>query len=152
MSAIAVWLIVMLAAGIVEILVPALVFLFVGLAALLTVGVAALHFSVTIQVVFFAVSSLLLLVLVRPIFASRRVGGRGVPSRTEALVGGLGHVTEAIDPVRGTGRVNVAGEDWAARAAGAIPAGADIRVDGADGISLLVSAPAPSKADQRSSS
>jgi len=152
MSAIAVWLIVVLAAGIVEILAPAFVFLFVALAALLTMGAAALGFSVTAQVVFFAAASLFLLLLVRPIFASKRLGGRGVPSRTEVLVGKLGHVTEAIDPVRGSGRINVAGEDWAARAAAAVPVGAEVRVDGADGITLLVSMPEPLRSVQRSSS
>lgn len=145
MSVIAVWLIVALAAGIVEILVPALVFLFVALAALLSVGVAWLGFSLTVQIVFFAAASLVLLLLVRPFFASRRLGGKGVPSRTEALLGRLGHVTEAIDPVRGTGRVNVGGEDWAARSTSTVPAGAEVRVDGADGIVLVVSATATGK-------
>jgi len=139
----ALWLILALAAAIVEVLVPAFVFLFVALAALLTAGVVWLGYSVTVQIVFFATVSVLLLLVVRPIFASRRLGGRGVPSRTEALAGKLGHVTEAIDPVRGTGRVNVAGEDWAARAASVIPIGEEVRVDGADGIILLVSATAP---------
>jgi membrane protein implicated in regulation of membrane protease activity len=150
MSMIAVWLIVALAAGIVEVLVPAFVFLFVALAALLTAVTVWLGFSVTVQVVFFAASSLLLLLVVRPVLASRRLGGKGVPSRTEALAGKRGHVTEAIDPVRGTGRVNVAGEDWAARAASSVPMGAEVHVDGADGIVLLVSASVPSKQEQRS--
>lgn len=145
MSMLAVWLIVALAAGIAEILIPALVFLFVALAALATVGVVALGFNVTVQVVFFAAASLLLLGLVRPIFASKRLGGKGVPSRTEALAGKLGHVTEAIDPVRGSGRVNVAGEDWAARSAASVPAGSEVRVEGADGIVLIVSATGPAK-------
>jgi membrane protein implicated in regulation of membrane protease activity len=140
MSSLAVWLIVALAAGIVEILIPAFIFLFVALAALLTAGAAWLGFSPTVQVVFFAAVSLLLLLLARPAVASRRLGARGVPSRTESLAGKLGQVTEAIDPVRGGGRVNVAGEDWAARSATAVPAGAEVRVDGADGIVLLVSA------------
>ena len=35
-----------------------------------------------------------------------------------------------------TGRVNVAGEDWAARSADAIPTGTRVRVVGADGIVL----------------
>lgn len=143
MSMLAVWLILALVAGIVEVVIPALVFLFVALAALLTAATVWLGFSVTVQIVFFAGASLLLLVLVRPVFASRRLGGKGVPSRTEALAGKLGHVTEAIDPVRGGGRVNVAGEDWAARSSTAVPAGAEVRVDGADGIVLIVSATAP---------
>ena len=149
MTLLAVWLVLALVAGIVEIVVPALVFLFVGVAAVLTAGTAWLGFSPTVQVVFFAVSSLLLLLLVRPVFASKRLGGKGVPSRTEALDGRSGHVTEAIDAARGGGRVNVGGEDWAARSAEPLANGSEIRVDGADGIVLLVSsapaAPAPVK-------
>ncbi len=141
MTLLAVWLALALLAGIVEVIVPALVFLFVALAALLTAALAGLGASATVQIVFFAAAALLLLLVVRPLFASRRIGGTGVPSRTEALAGKLAHVTEAIDPVRGTGRVNVAGEDWAARSAAPVPEGTDVRVDGADGIVLLVSAP-----------
>jgi membrane protein implicated in regulation of membrane protease activity len=140
MSMEVIWLIVALAAGILEIIIPALVFLFVALAALLAVGVAWLGASLTVQIVFFAAASLLLLLLVRPFFASRRLSGRGVPSRTEALAGRLGHVTEAIDPVKGTGRVSVGGEDWAARSSSSLPAAAEVRVEGADGIVLIVSA------------
>lgn len=140
MTLLAVWLALALLAGIVEVIVPALVFLFVALAALLTAALAWLGASATVQIVFFAGAALLLLLVVRPLFASKRIGGAGVPSRTEALSGKLAHVTEAIDPVRGTGRVNVAGEDWAARSAAPVPAGAEVHVDGADGIVLLVSA------------
>ena len=41
-------------------------------------------------------------------------------------------------PTLGTGRVNVGGEDWAARSAEPIPTGTKIRVVGADGIVLEV--------------
>ncbi|MBK9062664.1 MAG: NfeD family protein [Acidobacteria bacterium] len=140
MTLLAVWLAVALLAGIVEMIVPALVCLFVAVAAVLTAGLAWLGFSATVQIIFFAAASVLLLLVVRPILATKRLGGAGVPSRTEALTGKLAHVTEAIDPVRGTGRVNVAGEDWAARSAAPVPAGAEVRVDGADGIVLIVSA------------
>jgi len=140
MTLFAVWLAVALLAGIVEMIVPALVCLFLAVAAVLTAGLAWLGFSPAVQVVFFAVASVLLLLVVRPILATKRLGGAGVPSRTEALAGKLAHVTEAIDPVRGTGRVNVAGEDWAARSSAPVPEGAEVRVDGADGIVLLVSA------------
>jgi membrane protein implicated in regulation of membrane protease activity len=140
MTLLAVWLALALLAGIVEVIVPALVCLFVGVAAVLTAGLAWLGLSPTVQVVFFSAASLLLLLVVRPLFASKRIGGAGVPSRTEAVAGKLAHVTEAIDPVRGTGRVNVAGEDWAARSSASVAEGAEVRVDGADGIVLLVSA------------
>src|SRR5438067_2050687 len=73
---------------------------------------------------------------------SRLVGlfgrARGVPSRTATLVGRSGIVTHDIDPTVGTGRVNVGGEDWAARSADPIAAGTRVRVVGADGIVLEV--------------
>jgi len=61
-----------------------------------------------------------------------------VPSRTEPLVGRHGQVTHAIDPVLGTGRITVGGEDWAAHCAEPLPTGTKIRVVAADGIVLEV--------------
>jgi membrane protein implicated in regulation of membrane protease activity len=62
----------------------------------------------------------------------------GVPSRTDTLIGKQGQVTLDINPTLGTGRVNVAGEDWAARSTSVVAAGVDVRVVGADGIVLEV--------------
>jgi membrane-bound serine protease (ClpP class) len=67
-----------------------------------------------------------------------RLAGGGVPSRTEPLVGRHGQVTHEIDPTLGTGRINVGGEDWAARCAEPLPIGTKIRVVAADGIVLEV--------------
>ena len=86
----------------------------------------------------FAVVVAVSLALLRP----RMVGwlGRapGVPSRTDTLIGKQGQVTQAINPTLGTGRVIVAGEDWAARSTSVVAAGVDVRVVGADGIVLEV--------------
>jgi len=54
------------------------------------------------------------------------------------MLGTEGVVTEAIDTAVGAGRVNVAGQDWAARAPLPVAAGTKIRVVGADGIVLEV--------------
>jgi membrane protein implicated in regulation of membrane protease activity len=62
----------------------------------------------------------------------------GVPSRTEALIGKAGIVTETVDPDIGTGRVRVLGEDWAAQSGTVLPVGTLIHVNGADGIVLNV--------------
>ena len=43
-----------------------------------------------------------------------------------------------IDPVIGTGRITIAGEDWAARSHEAIAVGTKVKVVGADGIVLEV--------------
>jgi membrane protein implicated in regulation of membrane protease activity len=47
-------------------------------------------------------------------------------------------VTQDVEPLLGTGRVTVSGEDWAARSTEPIPAGATVKVVGADGIVLEV--------------
>ena len=70
----------------------------------------------------------------------RLSAGPGVPSRTGALVGRDGVVTSDIDPTVGAGRVNVGGEDWAARSVSPLTVGTRIRVVGADGIVLEVTA------------
>jgi membrane protein implicated in regulation of membrane protease activity len=101
---------------------------------MLTVGLPS-------QIVVFALLALLLPVLLRQNLL-RRFSGRGVPSRTDALIGTTGEVTEAIDPVRGTGRVIVNGQDWAARSSRPVPAGAIVEVVHADGIVLVVTPPA----------
>jgi membrane-bound serine protease (ClpP class) len=61
-----------------------------------------------------------------------------VPSRTDVLIGREGVVTHDVDSRVGAGRVNVGGEDWAARSAAPIPAGTRVRVVRADGIVLEV--------------
>ena len=63
--------------------------------------------------------------------------GRAVADRT-AHRPRTGSSRTDIDPTIGTGRVNVGGEDWAARSREPIAAGTKIRSIGADGIVLEV--------------
>src|SRR5262245_40168858 len=137
MSLVVLWVIAALVAGILEVIVPAFGFIFVTLAALAAAVLAWFHLGLALQVVVFAVLSLALIVLLRPLFLRRL--GPGVPDRTDMLKGKLAEVTEPIDPVRGTGRVIVEGHDWAARALVPVATGSRVRIVGADGIVLLVS-------------
>ncbi len=61
-----------------------------------------------------------------------------VPSRTDPHIGASAVVTQGIDPIHGSGRVVVNGEDWAAKSSEPIPAGARVTVMDADGIVLVV--------------
>jgi membrane protein implicated in regulation of membrane protease activity len=76
--------------------------------------------------------------LVRPRMV-KRLGPGKLPSRTERLVGQTALVTQAINPVLGTGRILVTGEDWAAKSEDPVDQGAKVIVHGADGIVLIVS-------------
>lgn len=131
------WLAVAFVAAILEVSIPHFGSAFVSAGAIAAAAAAYLGFSVPMQIGTFVVVLIVSLVGLRSTLVGR-LGGRGVPSRTESLVGRHGIVTHDIDPTIGAGRVNVSGEDWAARASRPIAAGIKIRVVGADGIVLEV--------------
>jgi membrane protein implicated in regulation of membrane protease activity len=134
---VAVWLGFALVAAIIEVSVPHFGSAFVSVGAVAAAAAAYFGYGVTPQVLVFVVVLTVSIVTLRTRLL-HRVAGPGVPSRTAPLVGRHGQVTHDIDPTLGTGRINVGGEDWAARSTDTIPAGTKVRVVGADGIVLEV--------------
>ncbi len=132
-----VWVVLAIVAAIIEVSIPHFGVVFVSVGGVAAAVAAAAGYGFPIQVIVFIVALGLSLGLLRPRLM-KQLGGRGVPSRTDALMGREGVVTQEIDRGLGTGRVNVGGEDWAARAATPLPVGAKIQVVGADGIVLEV--------------
>ncbi len=131
------WLAVALVAAILEISIPHFGCVFVSAGAVAAAAAAFFGFGVASQIGVFVVVMTVSIVALRQNLLAR-LGGQGVPSRTEPLVGRHGQVTHAIDPVLGTGRITVGGEDWAAHCAEPLPTGTKIRVVAADGIVLEV--------------
>lgn len=131
------WIALAILAAIVEVSIPHFGVIFVSLGAIAAAGVAAIGLGFPAQIVVFVVALGLSLGLLRPRLV-KQMGAPGVPSRTEPLIGHEGVVTEAIESRVGAGRVNVGGEDWAARSTTSLSAGTRIRVVGADGIVLEV--------------
>jgi membrane protein implicated in regulation of membrane protease activity len=126
-----------LAAGIVELLSPTFGFVFVSLAALPAALLAWLGVPLPFQLLAFALTLLLSLVFLRPLIAGR-LKAQGVPTRTQALIGRVGLLTAACEAPSGLGRVEVEGQDWAARCCTGLPAGVRVRITGAEGIVLSV--------------
>jgi membrane-bound serine protease (ClpP class) len=131
------WLTVAFAAAVLEVSIPHFGSAFVSAGAIAGAVAAFLGFSVSVQLATFIVVMMVSLVALRSRLIGR-LGGPGVPSRTDPLIGRHGMVTHDIDPTLGTGRVIVSGEDWAARSAEPIAAGTRVKVTGADGIVLEV--------------
>jgi membrane protein implicated in regulation of membrane protease activity len=131
------WIALAFVAGIVEIASPHFGLLFVAIGAVAAALVTFLGYGIAAQSITFVVVLVVSLVTLRKRLTGR-AGGRGVPTRTEPLIGRQGLVTHPIDPLLGSGRVNIGGEDWAARSGDPIAAGTTIRVVGADGIVLEV--------------
>jgi membrane protein implicated in regulation of membrane protease activity len=131
------WLAVAVIAAIIEVSVPHFGSAFVSAAAVAAAGAAFLGYGGPAQVATFVVVVAVSIMGLRSRLV-KRIGGRGVPSRTEPLIGREAIVTSDIDSTLGSGRITVGGEDWAARSAVLIEAGARVRVVGADGIILEV--------------
>lgn len=131
------WLAVALVAAILEVSVPHFGCAFISAGAVAAAAAAFFGFSVGVQIGTFVFVMTVSLIALRQNLLSR-LGGQGVPSRTDPLVGRHGQVTHDIDPTLGTGRINVGGEDWAARSHEPLPAGTKVRVVAADGIVLEV--------------
>jgi membrane protein implicated in regulation of membrane protease activity len=131
------WLALALVSAVVELSMPHAGLMFVAIGAVAAAAVAFFSLGLTAQVVVFAVVVGFSLAVLRPSMLGR-LAGRGVPSRTDTLVGREGVVTVDIEATMGAGRINVAGQDWAARSREAIAAGSRVKVVGADGIILEV--------------
>lgn len=134
----AVWIAIGIATAAVEVLSPVFGFIFISVAVLPAALAAALDAPLAVQLVAFVVTLVLLLVFVRPRLIAKVAPAPGLPPGSAALVGHRARVTEAVDPVTGTGRVTVAGADWAARAADPITVGTEVVVRAQDGVVLVV--------------
>ncbi len=134
------WLAVALTAGILEVLSLDLIFVMVAGAAVVTAATAGFGAPVPVQLIVFAVSTVVLLVGVRP--PIRRVLMRNVPGTltgVAALVGQTAHVVSDVTE-RG-GRVKLAGETWSARTrdpGAVLPAEAEVVVVAIDGATAVV--------------
>jgi membrane protein implicated in regulation of membrane protease activity len=126
-----------LVAAVIEVTLPHFGCAFISAGAVAAAAAAFFGLSIGAQIGTFVLVMTVSLVALRANLLGRLAGG-GVPSRTEPLVGRHGQVTHEIDPTLGTGRINVGGEDWAARCAEPLPIGTKIRVVAADGIVLEV--------------
>ena len=99
-----------------------------------------LHSPFWLQVIAAAVATLILLLATRPL-VRRFLRGKETRTNADRVVGRTAVVTEPIDNVLAKGRVSVLGSDWTARSldGGAIPAGAQVRVERIEGVKLIVS-------------
>lgn len=103
--------------------------------------IAALcHAAIWVQLVLFAAVSAVCFLLLYPRL-KRFIKRSGQPTNADMLIGQECTVTEAIDPLRGTGSVYIAGKTWSAGSAegAAIAAGQTVCVEQIQGVKLIVS-------------
>ncbi|MBS4786320.1 MAG: NfeD family protein [Clostridiales bacterium] len=100
---------------------------------------AMIGLDFTAQLAMFALVSVLLLAITRPL-VKKKLAVRRVETNARAVVGMLGKVTTEIDNAKSQGRVSVDDMDWSARSedGSIIPAGDEVLVKEIQGVKLIV--------------
>lgn len=135
-----IWLGVLIAAVVVELLSMGLTSIWFAGGALIAAVVAAIGGPLWLQVVLFVLVSIALLAITRPI-AVRYFNKQRVLTNVESMVGKRGFVISEIDNLRGIGQVNVGGQEWTARSEDetrVIPEGTIVHVVAVNGVKLIV--------------
>ena len=111
-----IWLIVALLFFVIEILTTGVAVICFSFGALASMIVALCGGDITLQVILFAVVSLLSLIFLRPVLVKLfyKKGKKEVKTNVDALIGRIGVVSETIDFAKNQGRVAVDGDDWKA--------------------------------------
>lgn len=132
------WCAAALVLGIVEVTTVTLYFLMLAIGALLAAGAAALGADLVAQIGVFALASLLLVVVVRPLVRRSLHRDSEVRTNAGALVGREAVVTERLGGA--SGRVSLGGDIWSARAVDSaeVPVGTRVRIVAIDGATAVV--------------
>ena len=108
------WLILFVAALIVEIATMGLTSIWFAGGALAAWITALLGFGTAVQIAVFVIVSIILLVLTRP-YAVKYFNKDRVKTNAESLIGQYAVVVEDIDTLKAVGRVEIQGLEWAAK-------------------------------------
>jgi membrane protein implicated in regulation of membrane protease activity len=137
MNTLYLWLVVAGIALVLELVTPAFLFIcFTGgalVAALSTIWID----QITFQAVIFAVVSVVLIPLTRPV--ARKMSRKdAAKTNVDALMGRTAYVLQDIDAAQNTGRVRIGGEQWRAIAETPIPAETEVIVTQVKGTTVTV--------------
>ena len=133
------WTVLAIFLVIVEALSMGLTTIWFAFGALFTILIAMLNFNIIIQFIVFFASSFILLIYTRPIAVKFLKIGT-TKTNVDSLIGKEGLVLKQINTFE-IGQVKVEGQIWSARSSekGEILEGKRIRVEGIEGVKLIVS-------------
>lgn len=130
------WLIGGIALMIIELLVGGAFFIYLAIACAGGIIADWLGFGLSGQLIGYAISALITLLLFRPLFNRFFFRKGGQPTNADALVGRKALVTEAIS--EHGGRVVIGGENWRAVSEAPFPEGATVTITAVSGATLQV--------------
>ena len=135
-----VWLVLMVVFLVAEGSSVQVVSLWFAAGSLVAMVVSLFHGPIWLEVLIFALVSLILLALLRPI-VQKFIHPKLTPTNVDSVIGACGRVTAAIDNVSATGQVKLGAMEWTARSTSCrpIPEGTLVQVDRIEGVKVFVS-------------
>ena len=136
------WLAAFIALAVGEATTVGLVCIWFAIGALAAFLAACAGVQLWVQLIVFAVVSVLALALIRPA-AARFFHTKRSPTNADRVVDQTALVTETVDNEAGTGQVSVLGQVWTARSelGVVIPAGTQTKVRRIEGVKVFVETP-----------
>lgn len=133
------WLAVIILAAVLEAITTQLVSIWFVVGGILAMIASLFGAPLPVQVLIFAASSAVALIVTRP-FVKRMLNIKRVGTNADRYIGKIGIVTVEINNEAGRGQVNVLGSVWTARSADAdvIAVGERVNVESIDGVKLIV--------------
>lgn len=133
------WLIIFVVLLVIEIATLGLTTIWFAAGALAAFLAAYIGFGVPVQVIVFLAVSIILLVLTRPI-AIKYFNQERHKTNVDSLIGQKAVVTEAVNSLQATGKVEVNGMEWSAKTEDSelIEENAVVLIRGIQGVKLIV--------------
>ena len=137
------WLIWLIAAGvffIAEMITVGFLIFWLGIGALLAMIISFFTSNVIIQTTTFVISSIILILLTKPL-VNKFLGNKpDIPTNVYSIIGKKGIVIEDINVTSGTGQVKIKGEVWSALCDEniTIPKGTEVNVLEIQGVKVFV--------------
>lgn len=136
------WLAIFIILLVIEIITMGLTTIWFAGGALMALAAGLLGFGNTVQIVVFVVVSAFLLILTRPL-AVKYFNQERLKTNAESLIGQRALVIEDIDTLEARGRVEIRGQEWAAKTDepdGKLAKNTVVVVNGIQGVKLIVRA------------
>lgn len=134
------WLVLFVVLLVIEIFTMGLTTIWFAGGAILAFILAYVGFGLPVQIIVFLLSSIILLVLTRPL-AVKFFNKERQKTNAESLIGQKAVVLETIDTLHGTGRAEINGMEWSAKTDESkeiIEAGEVVVIEGIQGVKLIV--------------
>ncbi|CAM3452609.1 NfeD family protein [Erysipelothrix sp. HDW6B] len=133
------WIVVVIAMIVIELLTAGnLVSIWFAIGAIAATAVAFFTDSVLIQVIIFALVSIVSLILIRP-FTTRLLRGNVIATNADSLIGRKAILSEAIDEDK-WGMIRLNGTEWSATTSdySELPKGTRVEIIAIEGVKLIV--------------